>query len=412
MVQHQPGATASRAAALDLGEAVVAAMKAQLHEAAAATIPAIAAEVPSYQELGDREQENLAQAVELALRGLVSVASKAPHVDQVAPLARQLDAAYALGRGEARAGRSVEALLAAYRVGARVSWRELANIAMASGLAAPELVGLAELVFAYIDELSAASVAGHGDELARADRDRQRMLDQLGRDLVSGAPVASLESHAAATMWAAPEHLVAVLVRPEHVRLVLPRVDLATLQVAGDLPGLPRAVDVTALLVPVADASVRSRLVVALADVPAVIGPVRDWRAVRASVLRAARAWQLGLGGQAGGPGDGPGALVDTEGYLAELAVSADPEVLADLRARVLAPLEGLRPAVAARLQETLRSWLLHQGRREDVAADLFVHPQTVRYRMGQVRECFGSALDDPRSVLELTVALAWQPPD
>jgi DNA-binding PucR family transcriptional regulator len=53
-----------------------------------------------------------------------------------------------------------------------------------------------------------------------------------------------------------------------------------------------------------------------------------------------------------------------------------------------------------------LRSWLLHQGHREAVAADLFVHPQTVRYRMNQLRELYGERLSDPRSILELTVAL------
>src|SRR4051794_36255056 len=38
-----------------------------------------------------------------------------------------------LGRGEARAGRSLDALLAAYRVGTRVSWRRLSSVAVAAG---------------------------------------------------------------------------------------------------------------------------------------------------------------------------------------------------------------------------------------------------------------------------------------
>jgi DNA-binding PucR family transcriptional regulator len=80
---------------------------------------------------------------------------------------------------------------------------------------------------------------------------------------------------------------------------------------------------------------------------------------------------------------------------------------VADLRAQVLAPLSDLRPATQQKLAETLRSWLLHQGRREDVAAALFVHPQTVRYRMGQLRELYGERLDDPATVRDLTIALA-----
>ena len=55
---------------------------------------------------------------------------------------------------------------------------------------------------------------------------------------------------------------------------------------------------------------------------------------------------------------------------------------------------------------ETLRAWLLHQGRRDEVAAALFVHPQTVRYRMAQLRELYGDRLHDPNWVLVLTVAL------
>jgi DNA-binding PucR family transcriptional regulator len=103
--------------------------------------------------------------------------------------------------------------------------------------------------------------------------------------------------------------------------------------------------------------------------------------------------------------------VVDTEEVLPELLVAADLAALADLRARALAPLAGLRPAVRARLVETLRAWLLHRGRRDEVAAALFVHPQTVRYRMGQVREAFGDSLDDPRVTLELTLALTLPPP-
>jgi DNA-binding PucR family transcriptional regulator len=91
--------------------------------------------------------------------------------------------------------------------------------------------------------------------------------------------------------------------------------------------------------------------------------------------------------------------------------LTADIEALDDLRARALAPLASLKPATAERLAETLRSWLLHQGRREDVAADLVVHPQTVRYRMTQIRELYGDRLTDPESVLELTLALARPTP-
>ncbi|MFL6156627.1 MAG: helix-turn-helix domain-containing protein [Marmoricola sp.] len=49
---------------------------------------------------------------------------------------------------------------------------------------------------------------------------------------------------------------------------------------------------------------------------------------------------------------------------------------------------------------------MLHQGRREEVAAALFVHPQTVRYRMGRLRDLYGDVLTDPEFVRDAVVAL------
>ncbi len=40
------------------------------------------------------------------------------------------------------------------------------------------------------------------------------------------------------------------------------------------------------------------------------------------------------------------------------------------------------------------------------------MHPQTVRYRMGQLRELYGDRLEDPDSVLELTIALGAAQPN
>ena len=46
-------------------------------------------------------------------------------------------------------------------------------------------------------------------------------------------------------------------------------------------------------------------------------------------------------------------------------------------------------------------------NRRDDIATALFVHPQTVRYRMGQLRELYGDRLEDPEMIRDLTLALA-----
>jgi DNA-binding PucR family transcriptional regulator len=99
--------------------------------------------------------------------------------------------------------------------------------------------------------------------------------------------------------------------------------------------------------------------------------------------------------------------VIDTEEHLVDLVVNADAEALADLRAKVLAPMDSLRPAVKEKLTETLRAWVLHHGRRDEIAAALYIHPQTVRYRLGQLRELYGDDLQKPGVIKELTVALA-----
>ncbi|MGH2953674.1 MAG: helix-turn-helix domain-containing protein, partial [Solirubrobacterales bacterium] len=57
-------------------------------------------------------------------------------------------------------------------------------------------------------------------------------------------------------------------------------------------------------------------------------------------------------------------------------------------------------------LADTLRAWLDHHGEVAKVASELHVHPQTVRYRLGRLRERFGDALDDPAARFELSLAL------
>ncbi len=389
---------------------VLEALQGRLHDVAQQTIDAVAQEVPGYRgTLDEAAQAILAQAVELALSGFLSLA--AADQDPSAPLAPALQGAFALGQGEARRGRPMDALLSAYRVGARVSWRGLAGAAVDAGLPADEVVLFAELVFAYIDALSAASVAGHAEELAVADRVRQRNLGRLAHGLLVGAPADQLQGAAQRADWTPPTGVMAVVLPEARAADVLARIDPRTLQPVDDIPGLDPGV--TVLLVPDPDARFHAGLARGLGGEGAVIGPVRPWLEASSSFQRALRAWRLGLAGAPQATGTGASTarrVVDTEEVLPELLVAADLAALADLRARALAPLAGLRPAVRARLVETLRAWLLHRGRRDEVAAALFVHPQTVRYRMGQVREAFGDALDDPRVTLELTLALTLPP--
>jgi hypothetical protein len=391
---------ANKKSDLSLPRAVAAAMRSDLPSVAEQTVAAIIVEVPSYADAFSGEMgRTIENAVQVALGSFLDMATGKNRAAADTPIGPALEGAYALGRGEARNGRSMDALLAAYRVGARVAWRELSAIAVTSALPAETLGRFAELVFAYIDQLSAASVAGHADELATTGRVRQRFLERLSHSLLAGGPPGALQAAAERADWAPPRTLTAVILPEARARGALALLDPRTLQPTEDVPGLEPSADLTVLLVPDADGRSRRALLASLQGRAAVVGPARPWLQAQASYTRALRTLDLGLSW------DGPAPL-DTEEHLTDLVLGADPDALADLRAAALAPLNGLRPGTREKLAETLRSWLLHQGRRDEVAAELFVHTQTVRYRMGQLRELYGDQLNDPQRFLELIIAL------
>ncbi|WP_202868864.1 PucR family transcriptional regulator [Kribbella antibiotica] len=408
--ERQTSRTARGAAELHLGAAAIDLLRARLPEIAGRTVTAIILEVPGYTNaLAGPMGAKIEGAVQFALGGFLRLADSG---EPSTPLAPTLEAAYVLGRGEARSGRSMDALLAAYRVGARVSWRELSRTAVEAGLPADTLAKFAELVFAYIDELSAASVSGHTDELATTGRVRERYLQALSRSLLHGDAADHVIGRAKQADWDPPRTLTAVILPSAQVRGVLGALDPRTLHPEDDLAelgdltaslGEEDPAEVGVLLIPDADGPARAPLLRNLRGRQATVGPAQPWMTVRTSYLRALQARRLRLTAETN-------AAVDTESHLATLVVSSDPTALEDLRRQVLAPLNDLRPATADRLTETLREWLLHLGRRDDVAAALHIHPQTVRYRMTQLRQLFGPRLDDPQVILDLTIALSVKP--
>jgi len=94
--------------------------------------------------------------------------------------------------------------------------------------------------------------------------------------------------------------------------------------------------------------------------------------------------------------------------HLDTIIVHRDERLMRFLREQALQPLDGLPEGARARLIETLTSWLRHMGDRSAIAEELHIHPQTVRYRVAQLRERFGDQLDSPRSRARLFLALVW----
>ena len=238
-MDEAPATEGRRVTGLVLNDQVVAALTAVLPAVAEHTVAAVTIEVPSYADaFSGRMGQRIEGAVQMALGAFLQLAARSLDSDPGPTLSPALEGAYELGRGEARSGRSVDALLSAYRVGARVAWRELSETAVDRDLPPLMIARFAELVFAYIDELSAASVSGHADELASSDRERLRHLDRLGQEILTGAPTEILLASAERADWRPPDTLTAVLLPSAQTRGVVSRFGQSTLQLSGDLPGI------------------------------------------------------------------------------------------------------------------------------------------------------------------------------
>jgi PucR-like helix-turn-helix protein len=300
-----------------------------------------------------------------------------------------------LGRGEARVGRTMEALLAAYRIGARVAWRRVAEVARAAGLGEEVLALLAESIFAFIDELSGASAEGYAQEQAAAAGEAQRRRRRLVTLMIQAPPAdeAAVEDAAGEAGWQLPRLLAALVWRQSQRRIAARLPDRAIVAPFDDL---------FCALVPDAGAPGRRREIeAALRGHPAVMGPAVPWQQAAVSARRAFAAHTLLEDGVM--PANG---LVLANEQLAVLILHADRGLLDDLAHQRLAPLADETERSRERLGETLLAWLDHQGKVPEIAAALHVHPQTVRYRLGRLRECFGSVLDDPEDRFELALVL------
>jgi DNA-binding PucR family transcriptional regulator len=68
--------------------------------------------------------------------------------------------------------------------------------------------------------------------------------------------------------------------------------------------------------------------------------------------------------------------------------------------------LEALPAAERDRLLDTLEAWLAFQRHTPAIAQALHVHPQTVRYRIGKLRDLLGGRLESTEGRFELELAL------
>lgn len=128
------------------------------------------------------------------------------------------------------------------------------------------------------------------------------------------------------------------------------------------------------------------------------LGDAGDSAAAALAGLRAARAWP-----EAPRP-------VTADALLPERALDGDPLARAALRDEIAVPLH----AAGSGVLETVRAVLSSGGNLEASARAIFVHPNTVRYRLKRAAEITGLSATDPRGgwTLQVALALAHLDPD
>jgi hypothetical protein len=429
------------------------ALRATLPDLANDIIAAIVNEVPDYaRAMEGRFGEVVRFGVEIALSRFVDVLGgvAAPKSESKAR-----DTYIRLGAGEYRAGRSLDALLAAYRVGAKIAWRRFVEAGTRAGFAPDALYDLGAAMFAYIDEISAESAAGFAEAQSDAAGESQRRRRSLVRLLVQEppAPEETVRTAAQSASWTLPRLLAAVVTGEAEEPERLDELDGLAARLARHLgPGAVGAAvgGLAIVILPDPEGPGRRKaLESALAGDLGALGPAVGWPETATSLRRAAAAFRLatqGRLGECGGAvpagedgddarpgratakrGDGGagqrGASASVQGgtsptgrsssnlvvaveHLPALLLAAEPALAADLARSRLEPLDALAAGPRERLVETLRAWLDRPGQVQAVAGELGVHPQTVRYRLKQLRELFGDRLEDPEARFELALAL------
>jgi hypothetical protein len=310
-------------------------------------------------------------------------------VDGITQPAPDHAALVASGRRRQRSGVTLDAAMHAFRIASRVGWSGIADASLA---VAPSLVSdLAARWIEYADRASTAFAEGHttasSEQLRRMDARRQAMV----ADLLGASDELAARAVAAGHGLRLAARYVPVVV---HATTADDEDRLDAAAPTGTIVGR-RGSYLVALVPAEADvAALTSRLASAALGHPARPGGDLLVEVARAeSVLVTAR--RLRCSG-VHGPDD----------LAMHRAVHEHDGLRRHLRADVLAPLiaadgDGI-------FRETLRAYLA-AGAVRAVADRLFVHANTVTYRLRRVRECTGLDPRLPEQAAQLVLALALE---
>ncbi len=316
-----------------------------------------------------------------------------------------LSAPRATGRRRARQGAPLADILHAYRIGFTEFWNAIVDEARRGALVPSELLvdaasGVWWLIGEYTQELTVAYREAAAELLLAGARERSALVEAL---FTGGIPDRD-------TLWEAAKLLrlpwegVFVVVAVEAPGLAqegLPDAEafLAARGIGSAWLLHPesqtgvvslRHQDTAPLLLELLGRGVRAR---------AGVSPIYQSLADTPRALHYARLVQRSLP-------PGTRAVAQFEETPLRVLAAAAPDAAGELARAVLGPVLALPAQDRSTLLATLRAWFDAGGSAAEAGRRIYIHPNTVRYRLRRLQEHTGRSLDDPRTAAELLAAL------
>ncbi len=330
-----------------------------------------------------------------------------------------------LGILQARSSQSVEPILNAYRIAARVAWEAILRAWRGHPEATPEAIMLtANYVFAALDQVAAevtkTYLHAREQHMQRGTRARARLFHALISDNFDSE--LELQKQALAlNMPIAPTGYVAAVCNLIIANHEGEQGGEGLAEVAASLP-MPRgaichATDPTTLVIlwpaeSAADVEGARDLVMRLQE-----EAVKRSGAARARVRAGIGGYHAGLRGISGSYLEAQQALevgrkLRPEGVvqqhdevIPQLVLAQNPRLAERFVQHSLGPLLDAKTRNREQLLGTLQAYLA-SGSVKDAATALNLHRHTVLYRLDKLRELLGGDLDTPASRLRLQLAL------
>lgn len=347
-------------------------------------LEAYRAEIPQYAQVSDPVVLSDMTAVSLGgLRSWLGFLEQDRSAD-----AHLLEPVLESIRRRALQGVGMDAMLRAFRIAVRVVWQETLDLPVD-----PELIGpLSTRMLEFTELMTTAVERAYAVEAMRASGEPELSRSALFEAILSDR---DHEQYRHAPRLAAPHCVVVVEIPADASGVSLDDIAAALVREARADYWTTRLRSVVAAC-PVDSAGGRDALLRRLSrftnagrPLAVAVGAIAEGpEEIRYSYLEALEAMRVGTrlsAASIGGAGDGVAGRVHDCQELAPLAaLVADPERARRFAQGCLEPLGRL--ADRGWVLPTLSAYLRCQGKLKEVAADLAVHPNTVRYRLNELR--------------------------